>query len=385
MKNNVTKYNNKKLPIPFIILGIVFEIMVSVSVVYGIIKVYKMPLTQFGPVWSDVMRIIILFFLIFILCLIIASFLGGLFGDLKGKIFISKEDKKIRDTNPYIYYRELPNNYGIGVTSLLFDSKIENYKDIVAVILDLCAKRYLLLIKGVDRYYIKILKGVDEKLLNNEKYILNLIISRNLKNINYSEWYSYCLQDGKDLGLYYHYDKPKKVINDGLVTRKEVERLKTVHRNISIFIGIFVFVIALIAGKVFESLLFALLALAASYVVLIIPFYVIFVSISVVNMGKLAKNVKYDVTLNNHLIRTNKGVIEFQKLISFQNFLSNFGNFVDKHPEEVVLWDRYLSYAQVFGLTNEIMKSGYNQLVKNSSFQIDSIDNISIYNIDYES
>lgn len=48
MKNNVTKYNNKKLPIPFIILGIVFEIMVSVSVVYGIIKVYKMPLTQFG-------------------------------------------------------------------------------------------------------------------------------------------------------------------------------------------------------------------------------------------------------------------------------------------------------------------------------------------------
>lgn len=331
------------------------------------------------------MRIIILFFLIFILCLIIASFLGGLFGDLKGKIFISKEDKKIRDTNPYIYYRELPNNYGIGVTSLLFDSKIENYKDIVAVILDLCAKRYLLLIKGVDRYYIKILKGVDEKLLNNEKYILNLIISRNLKNINYSEWYSYCLQDGKDLGLYYHYDKPKKVINDGLVTRKEVERLKTVHRNISIFIGIFVFVIALIAGKVFESLLFALLALAASYVVLIIPFYVIFVSISVVNMGKLAKNVKYDVTLNNHLIRTNKGVIEFQKLISFQNFLSNFGNFVDKHPEEVVLWDRYLSYAQVFGLTNEIMKSGYNQLVRNSSFQIDNIDNISIYNIDYES
>ena len=53
----------------------------------------------------------------------------------------------------------------------------------------------------------------------------------------------------------------------------------------------------------------------------------------------------------------------------------------NKNVEEVVIWDRYLSYAQVFGLTKEIMKSGYNQLVDNSSFKIDNIENINLDNI----
>ena len=67
---------------------------------------------------------------------------------------------------------------------------------------------------------------------------------------------------------------------------------------------------------------------------------------------------------------------------SFKAFIRDFGRFADKYPEEIVLWDRYLSYAQVFGLTKEIMQCGYSKLVKNSSFQIDSIDNISFDNIE---
>lgn len=384
MKNNETKYNNRKLTLPLIILIIIFYIMFPIGLIYGIIKVYTVPLTETGLFQTLAMKILVLFILIFLLCFTIAGMLGNLFGNLKGRMFINKENKKIKKENPYIYYRELPNNYGIGVTSLLFDSKIENYKDIVAVILDLCAKKYLSLIKGSDKYYIKLLKGIDDELLTNEKYILNLIISHNIKNINYSEWYNYCLQDGIDLGLYYHYDKPKEVINDGLVTRNETELLKKIHKSISLFIGIFIFVITLIAGGLLNGLLFALIGFVVSYVVLIVPFYIIFMFIGVANIGKMQKNINYDIALNNHLRRTNKGILELQKLISLQNFLSDFGNFVDKHPEEVVLWDRYLSYAQVFGLTNEIMKSGYKQLVNNSSFQIDNIDNITINNIEIE-
>ena len=99
----------------------------------------------------------------------------------------------------------------------------------------------------------------------------------------------------------------------------------------------------------------------------------------------MQKKITYDISLNNHLTRTDKGIRELQKLISFQNFLSDFGYFVDKKLEEVVLWDRYLSYAHVFGLTKEIMKTGYKKLVDNSSFKIDDIDNITIYNIEVES
>ena len=168
----------------------------------------------------------VLFVLIFLLCFTISGIIGSIIGSLKGKVFINKENRLIKKTNPYIYFRELPNNYGIGVTSLLFDSKIENYKDIIAVILDLCAKKYISLIKENDKYYIKILKNEDEHLLSNEKYILNLIRSHNIKNVNYKEWYNYCLRDGTNLGLYSHYENPKEEIKDGLVTKKETNRLK---------------------------------------------------------------------------------------------------------------------------------------------------------------
>ena len=140
----------------------------------------------------------------------------------------------------------------------------------------------------------------------------------------------------------------------------------------------------LTVGRWLEGLIYSLIIFIVSYVVLIIPFYIILVFKGIVNIGKIQKKATYDATLNNHLTRTNKGVIEFQKLLSFQNFLSDFGNFVNRHPEEVVLWDRYLSYAQVFGLTDEIMKSGYKQLIDNSSFQVDDINNITLYNIEIE-
>ena len=36
--------------------------------------------------------------------------------------------KKIEKQNKYLYYRELPNHFGIGINTLLIDSKIENGK-----------------------------------------------------------------------------------------------------------------------------------------------------------------------------------------------------------------------------------------------------------------
>ncbi|MBQ4030920.1 MAG: DUF2207 domain-containing protein, partial [Bacilli bacterium] len=80
-------------------------------------------------------------------------------------------------------------------------------------------------------------------------------------------------------------------------------------------------------------------------------------------------------------IRTEVGIEELFKLQSFKAFLKDFGHFVDKRVDEVVLWDRYLAYAQLFGLTKEIMNTGYKQLVSNSSFDIDDIDNIHFNNI----
>ena len=116
--------------------------------------------------------------------------LPKLLGNVKAKSKIRKLEKSVKLDNPYLYFRELPNSYGIGVCTVLMDSFIENEKDIVAVILDLCARGYLHLDKMGDNYTLKVIKGIDENLVSNEKYIMSLILYDNLKSINYKEWFN---------------------------------------------------------------------------------------------------------------------------------------------------------------------------------------------------
>lgn len=321
--------------------------------------------------------------------LIIYGIKGIIKGTLKGKIEVSKENKHIKRTNPYVYYRELPNNFGIGVNSLLIDSTLENYKDIVAVILDLCARKYLSLVKQNDKYIVKILKPIDDNLLSNERYILDLIMNNKIKQINYRTWYNYCMQDGISLGLYFQ----KKVkVNEVIFSQNEIDNINNACIRKSIIVGFIILIFLLfneqtsytIFGHVFLSVLWSFCGGIIMYPILSMLEGVKSIFKFGKRLGKQAEQTCYNNVRENNFVKTEKGINELHKLMSFKYFLSDFGNFVNKRVEEVALWDRYLSYAQVFGLTNEIMKSGYEQLVNNSSFQIDDINNINLYNIDLQ-
>ncbi len=318
-----------------------------------------------------------------------------LFGKFKAYSEIHKVNKNIKQTNPYLYYRELPNNFGIGVITLLFDSTLENEKDIVAVILDLCAKKYLSLVKSNDKYTIKVLKPVDDNLLVNEKYVLNLIINNDLKSIDYDIWYKTCVNDGINLGLYtYEETKIKSVNALDNIAKKEDKSIKTIG-SISAVLGV---IIALF-GTIYWVNLHAVSTdiILGSIIIFIGLFYgsfiVLLCILRIINLVfyffsftfNSSKNIvikNYKDVKDNRLILTDKGKEELQKLYSFKAFIKDFGNFAPKEAQEIVLWDRYLSYAQVFGLTKEIMQTGYKELINNASFQIDSIDNINFGNIE---
>lgn len=313
------------------------------------------------------------------------TFVGLISGILRAKSHVRRENKYIQKTNPYIYYRELPNDFGVGVTSLLFDSIIENRKDIVAVILDLCAKKYLKLEKVNDRYVVKVLKGIDAYLLANELYILSLIIDNNLKNLDYQIWFDYCVEDGKRLGLYYYETKRRTYYynpDDNL--KKVIKFNKILKILLTIGFGIAYFYIFKDKESLINNILKTAAATFGAFLALHIVLNIINIVVRFIEMGKQSSDLNYENEMNNKLTRTQKGVQELQKLYSFKAFMEDFGRFVDKNIEEVVLWDRYLSYAQVFGLTDQIMKSGYQQLVNNSSFIIDSIDDVNLENIDVQ-
>lgn len=355
-------------------------------------KTYNLPATIISFIITIIFLIILfkainyahnileLFIIIFFIAFTISGLIGSVSGIIKGRRIIINENKYIKKINPYIYYRELPNSFGIGVTTLLFDSTIENYKDIVAVILDLCARKYLHLVKHNDKYIIKILKGIDNDLLSNEKYIMSLILNNNIKDLNYKEWFNYCMQDGMDLGLYYHIET--KINTKPLLTKDKMKKRKRTHFLISLISAILVFLFFRYISTLTKAIVLGIIWFGLSYVLLIIPFYLLNMFTAIINIGKQTSHINYQNAMNNKLTRTKKGIDELQKLYSFKAFIKDFGHFVDKKPEEVVLWDRYLSYAQVFGLTKEIMNFGYKELVDNSSFHIDSIENINIDNIE---
>lgn len=188
------------------------------------------------------------------------------------------------------------------------------------------------------------------------------------------------MQDGIDLGLYYH---KEITINKELpLTQDKIKKRGKTHLMISVVVGILVLVLFLFEGNILKSFVNGVFWFIITYIILIVPFYLINVITGFKNIGKKTRDINYKNIIENTLFKTQKGVEELQKLNSFKAFISDFGYFVDKKVDEVVLWDRYLSYAQVFGLTKEIMKSGYKELVENSSFQIDDIENINLYNIE---
>lgn len=89
----------------------------------------------------------------------------------------------------------------------------------------------------------------------------------------------------------------------------------------------------------------------------------------------------FSIEKNKRFKLTELGKAELKKIFAFKSFIENFGLFASKNPEEIVLWDYYLSYAQVFGLTDKILKTGYKKIIKNGSFEINDIDSIDLSKI----
>lgn len=54
--------------------------------------------------------------------------------------------------------------------------------------------------------------------------------------------------------------------------------------------------------------------------------------------------------------RTVKGNEHYCKWKGFKNFLNDFGTFETKDLPEIILWDRYLVYATIFGLADKVSK-----------------------------
>lgn len=77
------------------------------------------------------------------------------------------------------YIREVPKNVSPALVSLIYDLKINIYKDYTATILYLCIKKYLNLEKVRNTFELKLGERNDyDKLSQSERYVLDLIINK---------------------------------------------------------------------------------------------------------------------------------------------------------------------------------------------------------------
>ena len=83
------------------------------------------------------------------------------------------------------YIRDLPQHCSPAISSLIYDLKIDVYKDYAATILYLCIKKYLNLIQDGNTYKLELVEGQDYSNLGRcEKYILDIIGNKTQFNEN---------------------------------------------------------------------------------------------------------------------------------------------------------------------------------------------------------
>ena len=83
------------------------------------------------------------------------------------------------------YVRDLPKHCSPAISSLIYDLKIDVYKDYTATILYLCTKKYLVMKKEGDIYKVKVEEQKDLSNLDRcEKYVVDIIQNKNVFDEN---------------------------------------------------------------------------------------------------------------------------------------------------------------------------------------------------------
>lgn len=294
-------------------------------------------------------------------------YIGKKIGSDKARKEIDKVLKHLNVDNPYIYFRDIPNKHGVGVTLSLLNIKITK-KDVLASILDLCAKGYINVKQHGKNFEIINNKKDRNQLLKNELYILDWVLNKDTSKINLKRWKKLCNEDAIDLGL---------AIKSEEKTYKTLFKMDIKYARNLLFVSFgFSFILIRFFDYFIERSISILETIFMSIFLTGPIWFIVFIIMLFVALLYEGNILNYNNKMNNLLILTETGKKEYHEICSLGKFLDDFGRFAEKHVGEIMIWEQYLSYAIVFRLGNKILKTGYDKLKINDNFIIDDIDKI---------
>ena len=203
------------------------------------------------------------------------------------------------------YIREIPKSCSPAVASLVYDLKIDVYKDYTATILNLCTKKYIDMEKYGDTYKLTLGKQTDySKLGKCEQYVLNTIINKSKFDEN--QFKQEIVNEAQE----------KLLITDQVHSRK----MKW------IFIAIICFILCVICYKVNIYL------------------FVTYLSIVPLSVGAYHA-MQSEYAKNTEYIRTKKGKEVAEILDGLKNYIKEYTLIKYKEIDYIQILDDYIPYA----------------------------------------
>ncbi|MBS7020622.1 MAG: DUF2207 domain-containing protein [Firmicutes bacterium] len=260
------------------------------------------------------------------------SFGGACIAYLLGMIYLvyriyHKYDKEY-STQKIDYFRDIPNNYGPACVTYLMKKTTVN-EDVSATLLNLISDKVITYEK-IDKKNYKLVYHETEREFFEEESIL-------------IDWMFGSKKDGAETTLKEFQDSAKDSYTSFLNQYEDFKKAVLKHgrslnfyeeKNVS-------------GGAIFASLLGFVIGIIGFYFEIYFLIPIIFVIIAIATLI-------YFVQIRK---RTMFGRVEYEKWSALKRFLKDFGNFETRDLPDMILWEKFLVYAYVFGCSKELEKT----------------------------
>ena len=327
-----------------------------------------------------------------------------------------RKDPKVDFDHEYL--REIPGDYSPETVSYLFYKKIVG-NALSASMLDLVRKKIMFVEKiNSSNYRLTMNKEYTEQLTNTEERLVKLIFhnedsveTKHMKKYaknNYdsfiSSWNAYhkAVLNNAKRECFYETDSTdkgkEKTSNKGFISIYIMIALFVIVPYLAIFIlfgygvyKIIKFIIKYVkygienfngfkVNKLFFFIcIIAFMYLSISQFIFILVSHHYYKTSSIIFIACFISCICLIVLLFNRKKRTYKGALEFKKWNALKKYLNNFGKFDDKEAMEIVLWEKYLVFATLFGCAKKVVQHMKIQMVNMPNDYFDSY--LEVYNM----
>lgn len=256
-----------------------------------------------------------------------------------------KYDKELKTNFDMEYNREFINDYDVTNIEYLFDKKITE-KAFSTSILNLIYKKNIK-IEQIDKKDYKLIKVNTDNVSESEEYLMKMIFD-NIGNKEYVllsqiKKYAKEIHGTTSEFLTSFTTWQNKVTSESI--KNNFYESNTKIKVLGVLFSLVGYLVFYVMGRFNGFNLFSIIIFICALVFMI-----------------------YMLIFNK---RTKRGAEDYQKWKAFKRFLEDFGRFDEKELPEIVLWERYLVYANIFGIADKVgktMKIKFNEINTNNQY-----------------